>query len=70
MVQRMIQMCSLGILMDLHLKNALRLWLGRISICKIWLLLSKEGVRRCLMVLRRALRILIKKRFANANLVG
>ncbi len=26
-------------------------------------------VRRCLMVLRRALRILIKKRFANANLV-
>ncbi len=28
-----------------------------------------KNVRRCLMVLRRALRILIKKRFANANLV-
>jgi hypothetical protein len=27
------------------------------------------AVRRCLMVLRKALRILIKKRFANANLV-
>jgi hypothetical protein len=36
---------------------------------KILLLLSKEGVMRCLMVLRRAPRILIKKRFANANLV-
>ena len=31
-VQRMTQMCSLRILMDLHLKNALRLWLGRMSI--------------------------------------
>jgi hypothetical protein len=30
---------------------------------------KKEIVKRCLMVLRRALRILIKKKFANANLV-
>jgi hypothetical protein len=55
--------------MVLHLKNELRLWLGRMSIWKIQLLLSKESGRRCLMILRKALRILIKKRFANANLV-
>ncbi len=29
---------------------------------------NKMSVRRCLMVLSRALRILIKKRFVNANL--
>jgi hypothetical protein len=68
-VQRMMQMCSQKILMVQHLKNALRLLLDRMSTWKIRLLLSKEDVRRCLMVPRRAPGISIKERFSNANLV-